>query len=94
MTRDEEMGRARRAEVLLSDPLIVEAFQAVEDEAMRQWRASVAKDNGDRERIWLIVKLLDRVKGHLRAVIETGKLADAQVKQFADIERAKKLGLF
>lgn len=88
MTRDEEIARAHQAERLLNDPLFQEAFAVVEAEYLDGWRNSPARDTEGRERLWLMLKLLGKVRGHLQTVMETGKLAE---KQLTAIEPKRRL---
>ena len=79
MTLERESRRGEQAKRLLDDPLLQEAFAAV-DQALRDAWSSTADDATDeRERLWLMLKLLGRVRAHLSRVLETGKLADRQL---------------
>lgn len=77
-------ARAKHAEQLLNDPLFNEAFEAVEKACLEQWQATKTNDNESRERIWMMVKLNQRLKQHYLAIIDDGKIAAAEV---AELER-------
>ena len=91
------LARADRAKRLLEDELFIEAFDAV-DSALRQgWAATRGDQSEDRERLWLMLKLLERVRGHVSAVVHGGKLAGVRLaeieKRRADtVARARRMG--
>lgn len=91
MTLDEELRRGERAQLLLEDPLLVEAFEETRQTYIREWEASPARDTAGREQLWLMLKLLEKVRGHLRTAAEGGRLARVAV---LDEERRKKFGIF
>lgn len=79
MTLEQERRRGEQARRLLEEPLMVEAFAAVENGLHRQWEASKDGDADARERLWLMLKLLRRVQGQLIEALETGRLAETQL---------------
>ncbi len=84
MTREQESRRGEQARRLLEDPLLQEAFATVEAALRDAWVATADDASGERERIWLQLKLLGRVRSHLSEVLETGKLADRQIARIVD----------
>ena len=76
-----EIRRGEHAAQLLNDELLQEAFAFTEQELTRQWQNSPARDHEGREKLWLSLKLLQRVHGHLSSVLETGKFAKASLAQ-------------
>lgn len=79
MSLETESRRGEQARCLLDDPLLREAFAAIEDGLQSAWRATEEVDTAGRERLWLMLRLLSRLRGHLSEVIETGRLANAQM---------------
>jgi hypothetical protein len=79
MNLERDSARGEQARRLLSDPLLIEAFEAVEGNLRAAWIATGEGQDRERERLWLMVKLLGRLKAHLTGVLETGKLADRQL---------------
>lgn len=77
----EQRERAAQAERILNEPLILEAFDYLDTEFMRAWKQSSVEDTQARERIYNLCQALEAVKGHLKSVIETGKMAKAQLDQ-------------
>ena len=79
MTLEEERIRGEQARRLLADPLLVDAFATVEKTLMDAWKSSADAQERERERLWLMLRLLGAVQGHLRTALETGKLAAVQI---------------
>ena len=88
MNQEDQLRRGNRAAVLLDDELIKEAFEVIEGECIKQWRAAPARDTEGREHIWMMLKLTDRLKAHLESVLNTGKITD---KQIALLEKESKI---
>lgn len=93
MTDQIDIDRTRgvRARELLDNELVQEALVTLKAEYLKAWEASPARDAEGRERLWVMVKLVEKFRGHLEQVFEAGKLADAQL---VEIERRKKFGIF
>ena len=73
--------RERRARSLLEDPLLKEAFDVLKEDLMGRWSQSGSTDLEARESIWLAMRLLDRIHGHLTSIIETGQMNKILDKQ-------------
>lgn len=87
MTEAEELRRADRAQELMSDPLMVEAFETIEGglvSAMR--RVALGDEKAHRELIYML-QVVGSVKQHLEQIIATGKM----VRLKADESRTEKL---
>ncbi len=93
MTDQIDIDRTRgvRARELLDNELVQEALATLKAEYLKAWEASPARDAEGRERLWVMVKLVEKFRGHLEQVFEAGKLADAEL---VEIERRKKFGIF
>ena len=85
-----EIDRARQAQELAEHPLFVEAVEQYKTRLMDEWAASPARDRESREHLWLMVKTVSVVEGHLKELMQTGKLATLQLEQKKSlIQRAK-----
>ena len=73
--------RERRAHSLINDELLTEAFDALKEDLMSRWSNSGSTDLEARESIWLAMRLLDRIRGHLTSIVETGKMNKILDKQ-------------
>jgi ribosomal protein S18 acetylase RimI-like enzyme len=73
--------RERRAQLLVDDELLNEAFDALKEDLMSRWSNSGSTDLEARESIWLAMRLLDRIRSHLISIIETGQMNKILDKQ-------------
>ena len=77
--------RERRAQSLIDDPLLKEAFDVLKEDLMNRWNHSGSTDLEARESIWLAMRLLDRIHGHINSIVETGHMAKIMDKQHPHI---------
>ena len=73
----EAIARGHRAEALLTDPLMVEAFAKLEWAYFEGWKASEPRDTEGRERLYLAVGQLNRIREHLKGAASSGKVEQA-----------------
>ena len=73
--------REEHANRILTDPLYQEAFDIIKQDLMNRWEHSGSTELEARESIWLAMRLLDRIHGHLTSIIETGHMAKMMEKQ-------------
>lgn len=86
-----EIARGLRAQAILEDPVVVAAFAAIEQECMAEWRRVPARDVEGRERLWLMVKMAERLRAHFESLVSGGKLAGDRLTQ---LEKDRRLRLF
>ena len=77
--------REHRAKALLDNPLFQEAFEVLKEDLMNRWSNSGSTDLEARESIWLAMRLLDRIHGHISSIVETGHMAEIMDKQHPHI---------
>jgi hypothetical protein len=91
---DQAAAKAVRAEELLDNELLSEAFKTLEDNYTAAWRATTIDDVGAREKLFLAINIVGKVRDHLTAVVANGKLAQAELKELAQAaERRKRFGM-
>ena len=73
--------REERAKSLLSNELFNEAFEVLRKDLMDRWSASGSSELEARESIWLAMRLLDKIHGHLTSIVETGHMNKILDKQ-------------
>ena len=66
--------REAHAKRLLEDALFTEAFDVLRKELMNRWEASGSTEVEARESIWLAMRLLDKIHGHITSIVETGRM--------------------
>ena len=83
MSPEEELQRAARAESILGDELFNEAFKEIETALLAGIRQTAFKDAELREKLCQQYTLLHSLVGQFRTYMETGKLAEATLKERA-----------
>ena len=73
--------RERKAQNLINDPLLNESFDVLRQDLMNRWTHSGSTDLEARESIWLAIRLLERIHGHIKSIVETGHMAKMLEKQ-------------
>jgi hypothetical protein len=89
-----DVNRAQKAGSLLDNELLKEAFEALEKSYVDFWRATKPEDQLAREKAFIAINIVGKVRDHLHAVVQNGKLATAELnKMHADAERKKRFGI-
>ena len=73
--------REERAKNLLNNELFNESFEVLKEDLMARWNASGTSELEARESIWLAMRLLDRLHGHIKSIVETGHMNKMLDKQ-------------
>ena len=73
--------RARHANNLLQNELFIESFDVLKEDLLNRWGNSGSTEVEARESIWLAMRLLDRIHGHIKSIVETGHMAEVMEKQ-------------
>lgn len=90
----QDAARATRASNLLSNDLLADAFKGLEDAYTAAWRATTIDDVMGREKLFLAINIVGKVRDHLTAIVSNGKIAQAELKALAETaERKKRFGL-
>jgi hypothetical protein len=86
--------RASQAQRLLDDPMLLESFKGLEEAYTAAWRATTIDDVSGREKLFLAINVVGKVRDHLTAIVSNGKLAAKELKDLADTaERKKRFGI-
>jgi hypothetical protein len=85
------LARGARAEALLENELLQEAFLRLEERYVEEWRVCQFRDTDARERLWQAVNILGKVKDHLAKIVRDGKLAQSEIDQLT--QRRKRFGI-
>lgn len=86
----EKISRASKAEALLRNEILTDAFQYLEDEFTQAWKHSSMEDSVNRERLYMLCQNLDALKGYINRVIEDGKLAKAALEELQNRQKFEK----
>lgn len=91
---DQAAARAVRARDLIENELLGEAFATLEENYAAAWRATTIDEVAAREKLFLAINIVGKVRDHLNAVVANGKLAQAELKELAQTaERRKRFGI-
>lgn len=86
--------KAMRAQNLLDNELLVEAYDKIEAELVAAWIGALPRDTEGRERCWAAVQANRKHREYLVSVVNNGKLAARELKDLADTaERKKRFGI-
>ena len=73
--------KEERAKSLLNNELFNESFDILRKDLMDRWSASGSSELEARESIWLAMRLLDKLYGHIQSIVETGHMNKVMEKQ-------------
>lgn len=85
-----DISRGARAKALAEDDILKEAFATLEASYLAAWRNSHVNATTDREKLFLAVNIIGKVKENLQAVIANGKVAEADLKMLTEREAHRK----
>jgi phage FluMu protein gp41 len=87
---DQVTAKALRAQDLLDNEILTEAFDTLEKSYVTAWRATVIDDVAGREKLFLAINIVGKVRGHLASIVANGKLAQAELKELAQVAESRK----
>ena len=85
-TLEQRLYLGDRAKEILENEAFVAAFEATEKEVIDQWTNSPARDADGREKLWQYLMMLRKVKANLQQTLETGKLAQLELKHLQSLK--------
>ena len=77
---EKQIQQGQRAKQLLDDPLLKEAFEYLSEQYKSEIFNTSYNDHDQRQVLWMAYNMLDKIKGHLVSVMETGKLASSELE--------------
>ena len=78
-----DTGRALQAQSLMENELLKEAFDKLEAEYVGAWKQTRHEDELGREKLFLAVNVVGKVRQHLETILANGRLAETQLYQLA-----------
>jgi hypothetical protein len=93
MTLEQNIYNGNRAREVLDNEQFVTAFEAIQQELIDAWKQSPQRDVEGREHIHKYLTLLQKVKTHLTSTLESGKLAELEVRHKQSLYDRAKAGL-
>ena len=79
--------RGAQAEVLLRHDLLKEAFDYLEKRYIDEWRITSARDADAREKLFLAVNIVGKVREHLIAHVSNGRVAQTELNRMTGLNR-------
>ena len=73
--------RGAKAEKLIKDPLLCEAFDLVKQSLTKAWETSPVRDKDGREYLYLMIKAVNDSHGYLEQALRDGKVALHSMEQ-------------
>lgn len=89
MTNEEKLERANRAEKLLNDPLLIEAFDSVRNAIIQNIENAPIRDRDGVHECLLMLKLLPGVRSYLKQALSDGKVILAALEEKRRISPAE-----
>ena len=81
------VAKASRAKEILDNEVFQESFEQIKQEYITAWTNTPARDSEGREKLYLMIKTLEKVKLQLEATMEDGKIANSTLQHL--LNRAK-----
>ena len=91
MTPIDEQTRAHAAQMLLDNPALTEALDAIEREVVSQWGDCPARDKEGKEALWQLFKTSQKFRALLLGYVQTGKLATENLRRHEEGGRISSL---
>lgn len=89
-TLSQAAAKAARAQSLLGNELLTDAFTALESSYTEAWRTTTIDDVSGREKLFLAINIVGKVRDHLNKVVSDGQLAAAELRQLAQTAEREK----
>jgi hypothetical protein len=87
-------AKALLAQELIDNELLAEAFKTLEYGYTSAWRSTTIDDVQGREKLFLAINIVGKVRDHLSAAVANGRLAEVELAQLArTAERRKRFGI-
>jgi hypothetical protein len=75
-----DLEKGGRADQLIKSEAYQDAFKGVRQAILETWASSPIRDSEGQHELRLMLKLLEDLNGHIVSMVNTGKLAAAQIQ--------------
>jgi|TARA_Y100000758_G_C15915543_1_gene373155 hypothetical protein len=79
--KEQQVRQGKRAEQLLNDPLVQTAFEDLLKIYKQEIFNTSFADDEKRRYLWVAYNMVDKIKGHLQSIMESGKLTQQELDQ-------------
>ena len=77
---EEQIRKGKRAQILLQDPILKTAFEDLLETYKQEIFNTNFADDEKRRSLWMAYNMLDKIRGHLQTIMESGKLAQKDLE--------------
>ena len=77
---EKQIREGQRAAQLLNDPLLKQAFEDLLDTYKQEIFNTNFADDNRRRSLWMAYNMVDKIRGHLQTIMESGKLASKDLE--------------
>lgn len=81
MELEERIGRGIRANEVLQNETYTEAYELLKQEILTKWQESPARDVEGREKLFLMMGLVDKIKSLMESTMIDGKVASKELER-------------
>ena len=75
-----QVREGKRAQVLLNDPLLKQAFEDLLERYKQEIFYTNFAEDDKRRSLWMAYNMVDKIRGHLQSIMESGKLAQKDLE--------------
>lgn len=93
MTLEKRIYDGNRAKEVLENEVFQQVWTDIEEELTQAWKTSPQRDEEGRQRLFVAITMLAKVKSAIEATMESGKLALADLDYQQKKSLAQRLGL-
>ena len=79
MNKDDERIRGIAAQRIMTDPLVIEAFEKMERSVFDTLKTTSNLDKEDLERLWITLRLIGKFREIFAGIVESGRLAEFEL---------------
>ena len=77
---EKQIREGSRAQLLLNDPLLKQAFEDLLETYKQEIFFTNFADDEKRRSLWMAYNMVDKIRGHLQTIMESGKLAQKDLE--------------
>lgn len=85
-----QISKGAKAESLLKNDIFNEACKKLESAYITAWRQTPAKETDAREKLWIAVNQIEKIRDHLVTMMNDGKVAQKELDRLTAEEERKR----
>jgi hypothetical protein len=90
MAIETDIAEGFTAKEILNSTVYLDAFEAIKQEILNIWSLSPSRDSEGREKLWMMLSMLNKVQATLQSTMESGQIAQVNLKhQQSMLDKAK-----